>query len=98
MAIKILQSLDLSKKALSQSLRLASSEHSQNQNVAPPNSKKEIKNHLKLNKASDEKLILVITSVDSRGLSRNSFFEARQDRNGAGREITPKDESNETFG
>ncbi|MGS4991796.1 hypothetical protein ACVDG9_27750 [Roseibium sp. RP-7] len=58
MAIKIPQSLDLSKKALSQSLRLVSSEHSQNQNVAPPNSKKEIKNHLKLNKASDEKLAL----------------------------------------
>lgn len=36
--------------------------------------KKEIKNHLKLYKASDEKLVLGITSVGSRGLSRYSFF------------------------
>ncbi len=27
-----------------------------------------------------------------------SFLEARQDRNGAGREVTPNDESNATFG
>jgi hypothetical protein len=34
--------------------------------------KKEIKNHLKLNKASDEKLILGITSVGSSGQGGNA--------------------------
>lgn len=58
--------------------------------------KKEIKNHLKLYKASDEKLARGITSTGRHGLSRYSFFEARQDRNRAGREVTPNDESNAT--
>lgn len=40
MAIYIRQALDAQKKALSQSLRLVSGEHSQNQTVAPPNARK----------------------------------------------------------
>ncbi|NKX67874.1 hypothetical protein HEP89_27465 (plasmid) [Labrenzia sp. 5N] len=78
MTIYIRQALDVQKKALSQSLRLFSGEHSQNQNIAPLSARKEeIRKHLKLNKASDESLVLGITSIGSRGLSRYSLFLKR---------------------
>ncbi len=96
---QIPQSLDLPKKVLSQRYRSISGEHSQNQNIALPNTRsKEIRKYLKQDKASDEKLALGITSAGRRGLSRYSFFEARQERNGAGREVTPNEGSNETSG
>jgi hypothetical protein len=100
LAIKIPpQALDLRKKVLSQRCRSVSGENSQNQNIAPPNARsKEIRKHLKPDKASDEKLALGITRAGRRGLSRYSLFEARQDKNRAGREVTPNDESNETSG
>lgn len=99
MTIYIRQSLDVQKKALSQSLRLVSGEHSQNQNVAPPNKEKRDQKTPQAEQGIGRKVGPWHNEHRlARTVSIFSFLEAGQDKNGAGREVTLNDESNETFG
>ena len=99
MAIYIRQALDAQKKALSQSLRLVSasilrtrpSRHQiqENRDQKTPQAGQGIGR--KAGPWHNEHRL-------ARTVSIFSFLEAGQDKNGAGREVTPNDESNETSG